>query len=99
MQIIKAQTQVIQSLGQASAASSKVPRCCCQVLYMRQENQGSLMHVQQWLEQAHHYWNCTGGKDHIFLSSHDEGSCWVPEKLRLAFGPCFTVVHKISSMN
>jgi len=38
--------------------------------------------LQRWVEQTHPYWNKTGGKDHIFLASHDEGSCWVPEELR-----------------
>jgi hypothetical protein len=40
------------------------------------------MWVQRWAEETHPYWNRTGGKDHIFLASPDEGSCLVPEELR-----------------
>ncbi len=28
------------------------------------------------------YWNRTGGRDHIWLISHDEGSCWAPTEIR-----------------
>ena len=24
------------------------------------------------------YWNASGGADHLFLFSHDEGACWAP---------------------
>ena len=54
--------------------------------------------MQQWLEQAHPYWNRTGGKDHIFLSSHDEGSCWVAEELRLILCCYFKVVHIVKAL-
>ena len=37
---------------------------------------------QRWVEAAHPFWNRTQGRDHIWLASHDEGSCWVPEELR-----------------
>ena len=27
------------------------------------------------------YWNASGGADHIFLFSHDEGACWAPHEI------------------
>ena len=41
-----------------------------------------LLEAKRWLQQAHPHWNRTGGRDHIWLASHDEGSCWVPGELR-----------------
>ena len=41
-----------------------------------------LLEAKRWLQQAYPHWNRTGGKDHIWLVSHDEGSCWVPAELR-----------------
>lgn len=37
-----------------------------------------LLKAQQWLASAHPYWNRTGGRDHIWLMSHDEGACYAP---------------------
>ena len=41
-----------------------------------------LLEAKQWLQRAWPHWNRTGGADHIWLVSHDEGSCWVPSELR-----------------
>ena len=41
-----------------------------------------LLEAKQWLQQAYPHWNRTGGKDHVWLVTHDEGSCWVPSELR-----------------
>ncbi len=27
-------------------------------------------------------WDRKGGRDHIWLISHDEGSCWAPAEIR-----------------
>lgn len=41
-----------------------------------------LLEAKQWLQQQYPFWNRTGGRDHVWLVSHDEGSCWVPRELR-----------------
>lgn len=37
-----------------------------------------------WLTSHHPYWGRRGGRDHIFLFTHDEASCYVPTALRPA---------------
>ena len=27
------------------------------------------------------FWNASGGRDHVFLFSHDEGGCFAPEEV------------------
>lgn len=34
-----------------------------------------------WVKAAHPFWNRTGGSDHIWLFSHDEGACWAPAEI------------------
>ena len=41
-----------------------------------------LLEAKRWLEDAMPYWKRKGGQDHIWLVTHDEGSCWVPSELR-----------------
>ena len=41
-----------------------------------------LLEAKRWLQQALPHWNRTGGRDHVWLVTHDEGSCWVPSELR-----------------
>ncbi|KAK9805384.1 hypothetical protein WJX73_009679 [Symbiochloris irregularis] len=41
-----------------------------------------LLEAKQWLQTHLPYWNRTGGKDHVWLVTHDEGSCWVPSEIR-----------------
>ncbi len=41
-----------------------------------------LLEAKRWLETELPYWNRTGGRDHIWLISHDEGSCWAPSEIR-----------------
>jgi hypothetical protein len=37
------------------------------------------------MEQAHYpFWAASGGRDHIFLSLHDEGPCFAPRDMRPA---------------
>ncbi|KIZ06152.1 exostosin-like glycosyltransferase [Monoraphidium neglectum] len=36
-----------------------------------------LRHIQS----AYPYWNRTGGRDHVWLFSHDEGACWAPTEV------------------
>ena len=64
-----------------------------------------LLEAKTWLQQAYPFWNRTGGKDHMWLVSHDEGSCWVPSELRPSIilshwgrkvGPLLLQVFRIS---
>ncbi|KAK9805311.1 hypothetical protein WJX73_000673 [Symbiochloris irregularis] len=41
-----------------------------------------LLEAKQWLQTHLPYWNRKGGKDHVWLVTHDEGSCWVPSEIR-----------------
>ena len=41
-----------------------------------------LLEAKQWLEAAMPYWKRRGGRDHVWLVTHDEGPCWVPSELR-----------------
>ena len=41
-----------------------------------------LLEAKHWLQHQYPFWNRTAGRDHIWLVSHDEGSCWVPVELR-----------------
>ena len=41
-----------------------------------------LLEAKRWLQQAWPHWNRTQGADHVWLVTHDEGSCWVPSELR-----------------
>ncbi|KAL4419203.1 hypothetical protein ABPG77_000597 [Micractinium sp. CCAP 211/92] len=43
-----------------------------------------LIEVFHWVRSHYPYWDRNGGRDHILLSAHDEGSCWVPAVLRPA---------------
>ena len=43
-----------------------------------------LVEAFHWVSTVHPYWNRKGGRDHILLNAHDEGSCWVPEVWRPA---------------
>ena len=64
-----------------------------------------LLEAKTWLQQAYPFWNRSGGKDHMWLASHDEGSCWVPSELRPSIilshwgrkvGPLLLQVFRIS---
>ncbi|KAK9805381.1 hypothetical protein WJX73_008851 [Symbiochloris irregularis] len=41
-----------------------------------------MLEAKQWLQTHLPYWNRRGGKDHVWLVTHDEGSCWVPSEIR-----------------
>ncbi|KAL4856586.1 DNA-directed RNA polymerase II subunit RPB2 [Chlorella vulgaris] len=43
-----------------------------------------LLEVFHWIRSHHPWWDRSGGRDHIILSVHDEGSCWIPAALRPA---------------
>ena len=43
-----------------------------------------MIEAHHWIQTTYPYWNRRGGKDHIVLAPHDEGSCWVPAVLRPA---------------
>ena len=37
--------------------------------------------TQQWIQSHFPWWDRRGGKDHIWLFTHDEGACWVPNEV------------------
>ncbi|KAL6745753.1 exostosin-like glycosyltransferase [Haematococcus lacustris] len=37
-----------------------------------------MLEVQQWLQKTHPWWDRRGGRDHVWLTPHDEGACWAP---------------------
>ncbi len=39
------------------------------------------LEAKRWVEQTLPFWNRTGGRDHIWLFSHDEGACWAPTEI------------------
>ena len=41
-----------------------------------------LLEAKRWVQETMPWWNRKGGRDHIWLVTHDEGSCWVPAELR-----------------
>ncbi|KAL4428361.1 hypothetical protein ABPG75_002450 [Micractinium tetrahymenae] len=43
-----------------------------------------LIEMHAWLRSHHPWWDRNGGRDHIILQTHDEGSCWLPAVLRPA---------------
>ncbi|KAL4438037.1 hypothetical protein ABPG77_004258 [Micractinium sp. CCAP 211/92] len=43
-----------------------------------------LIEVHAWIRSHLPYWDRNGGRDHIILQTHDEGSCWLPAVLRPA---------------
>ncbi|RMZ55166.1 hypothetical protein APUTEX25_005444 [Auxenochlorella protothecoides] len=43
---------------------------------------GLLEDAFHWIRAHYPYWNRKGGRDHIWLATHDEGSCWVPNVIR-----------------
>eukprot|EP00891_Asterochloris_glomerata_P004391 jgi/Astpho2/4391/e_gw1.00067.84.1_t len=48
-----------------------------------------LLEVQQWLQKTQPFWDRKGGRDHIWLMSHDEGACWAPN----AIWPSIMLTH------
>ncbi|KAL4437781.1 hypothetical protein ABPG77_005693 [Micractinium sp. CCAP 211/92] len=41
-----------------------------------------LLEAFHWVQSHHPYWRRRGGRDHIWLVSHDEASCYVPAAVR-----------------
>ncbi|KAL4443960.1 hypothetical protein ABPG75_011697 [Micractinium tetrahymenae] len=41
-----------------------------------------LLEAFHWIQSHHPYWQRRGGRDHIWLVSHDEASCYVPAAIR-----------------
>jgi hypothetical protein len=39
------------------------------------------LEAKRWVQQHHPYWNRSGGADHIWLFTHDEGACWAPSEV------------------
>ncbi|KAG2481857.1 hypothetical protein HYH03_019181 [Edaphochlamys debaryana] len=40
-----------------------------------------LMDTVEWINATHPFWQRRGGRDHVFLFTHDEGACWAPNVL------------------
>jgi hypothetical protein len=50
--------------------------------YSRVSHAAVMAHeLLQWVKTAHPYWNRTGGADHIWQFTHDEGACWAPKEV------------------
>ncbi|BDA44351.1 probable glucuronosyltransferase [Coccomyxa sp. Obi] len=41
-----------------------------------------LLEAQRWVDTTFPYWRRRAGRDHIWLITHDEGSCWAPKEIR-----------------
>ncbi len=39
------------------------------------------LEAKRWVENHHPWWRRRGGADHIWLFTHDEAPCWVPEEI------------------
>ncbi|GIL47978.1 hypothetical protein Vafri_4701 [Volvox africanus] len=40
-----------------------------------------LREVVEWIDKTYPFWRRHGGRDHIWLFTHDEGACWAPKVL------------------
>ncbi|EFJ41258.1 hypothetical protein VOLCADRAFT_119761, partial [Volvox carteri f. nagariensis] len=40
-----------------------------------------LREVVDWIDKTYPFWRRRGGRDHIWLFTHDEGACWAPKVL------------------
>lgn len=40
-----------------------------------------LMETVQWINATYPFWQRRGGRDHIWVFTHDEGACWAPNVL------------------
>ncbi|GAX85342.1 hypothetical protein CEUSTIGMA_g12759.t1 [Chlamydomonas eustigma] len=40
-----------------------------------------ILETKRWIQQNFPYWTRRGGRDHIWLFTHDEGACWVPNEV------------------
>ncbi|GLI69587.1 hypothetical protein VaNZ11_014246 [Volvox africanus] len=40
-----------------------------------------LREVVEWIDKTYPFWGRRGGRDHIWLFTHDEGACWAPKVL------------------
>jgi hypothetical protein len=46
-----------------------------------QQASSMVLEVKQWIDSRFPYWKKRGGKDHIWLFTHDEGACWAPDEV------------------
>ncbi|KAG2494841.1 hypothetical protein HYH03_007081 [Edaphochlamys debaryana] len=46
-----------------------------------EEMSNMLMDTVEWINATHPFWQRRGGRDHVFLFTHDEGACWAPNVL------------------
>ncbi len=40
-----------------------------------------ILETKRWIQKHYPYWDRRGGRDHIWLFTHDEGACWVPNEV------------------
>ncbi len=40
-----------------------------------------MMETVQWINATYPFWQRRGGRDHIWVFTHDEGACWAPNVL------------------
>ncbi|PSC76549.1 exostosin-like glycosyltransferase [Micractinium conductrix] len=41
-----------------------------------------VLEAYHWIQSHHPYWDRRGGRDHIWLFTHDEGTCWAPAAIK-----------------
>eukprot|EP00798_Chlamydomonas_sp_ICE-L_P006523 gene6523-3163_t len=49
-----------------------------------------LLEVKRYIQKTYPFWNRRQGKDHIWLSLHDEGACWFPKEV---YDTSITLTH------
>lgn len=38
--------------------------------------------IVEWIDKQYPFWKRRGGRDHIWLFTHDEGACWAPSVIK-----------------
>ena len=41
-----------------------------------------MLDTKRWIQANYPFWNKTGGRDHVWLFTHDEGACWAPLEIK-----------------
>lgn len=40
-----------------------------------------ILDTKRWIQERYPFWDRRGGRDHVWLFTHDEGACWVPNEV------------------
>ncbi|MEW5301912.1 MAG: hypothetical protein WDW36_004736 [Sanguina aurantia] len=40
-----------------------------------------ILDTKRWIQARYPFWDRRGGRDHVWLFTHDEGACWVPNEV------------------